>query len=202
MAVPRLHALNQHNSTDEEMQHDDQGSRMIRQNVMIYNNWDLTRSSAMPQSRSTPATDLADLDRQVGYMLRQAQLAVFADFIAKQRGAALRPGQFSILAIIGRNPGLSQTQVCSALGIKRANLVAAIDALESLGLVRRDASVTDRRSNKLNLTPAGQRALQTALETQAEHEARITRLLGTAGKRALLKQLAKLCELRKTRSPQ
>ena len=154
----------------------------------------------MPQSRSIAATDLADLDQQVGYMLRQAQLAVFADFIAKQRGAALRPGQFSILAIIGRNPGLSQTQVCSALGIKRANLVAAIDALESLGLVRRDASVTDRRSNKLHLTPAGQRALQAALETQAEHEARITRLLGTAGKRALLKQLAKLCELRKTRS--
>jgi DNA-binding MarR family transcriptional regulator len=154
----------------------------------------------MPQSRSIAATDLADLDRQVGYMLRQAQLAVFADFIAKQHGTALRPGQFSILAIIGRNPGLSQTQVCSALGIKRANLVAAIDELESLGLVRRDASVTDRRSNRLQLTPPGQRALQAALETQAEHEARIARLLGSAGKRALLKQLAKLCELRKTRS--
>ncbi len=154
----------------------------------------------MPPSESIAATDLADLDQQVGYMLRQAQLAVFADFIAKQRGAPLRPGQFSILAIIGRNPGLSQTKVCSALGIKRANLVAAIDALESLGLVRRDASVTDRRSNRLHLTPAGQRALQGALDTQAVHEARITRLLGTAGKRALLKQLAKLCELRKTRS--
>ena len=154
----------------------------------------------MPQSENVASTDLADLDQQVGYMLRQAQLAVFADFIAKLRGAVLRPGQFSILAIIGRNPGLSQTKVCTALGIKRANLVAAIDALESLGLVRRDASVTDRRSNRLQLTPSGQRALQTALETQMEHEARITRLLGTAGKRALLKQLAKLCELRNTRS--
>jgi DNA-binding MarR family transcriptional regulator len=149
--------------------------------------------------RST-ATDLADLDGQVGYMLRQAQLAVFSDFIANQRGAALRPGRFSILAIIGRNPGLSQTKVCTALGIKRANLAAAIDTLESLGLVRRDASVTDRRSNRLHLTPSGQRALQSALDTQSEHEARITRLLGAAGKRTLLKQLAKLCELRETRS--
>lgn len=154
----------------------------------------------MPPGRSIAATHLADLDCQVGYMLRQAQLAVFADFIAKQRGAVLRPGQFSILAIVGRNPGLSQTKVCAALGIKRANLVAAIDALEALGLVRRDASVTDRRSNRLQLTPAGQRALQAALETQAEHEARITRLLGTAGKRALLRQLAKLRELGKSRS--
>jgi len=149
------------------------------------------------QRRSPAAADLAGLDQHVGYMLRQAQLAVFADFISSQRGAVARPGQFSILALIGSNPGLSQTQVCSALGIKRANLVPVIDHLESLGLVRRDASATDRRSNRLHLTPAGQRALQNALNDQAEHEARITRLLGIAGRRALLKQLAKLCELRK-----
>ena len=155
----------------------------------------------MPPAQKIAASHLADLDCQIGYMLRQAQLAVFADFIANQRGAALRPGQFSILAVIGRDPGLSQTKVCTALGIKRANLVAAIDTLESLGLVRRDASITDRRSNKLHLTTAGQRALQAALAAQAEHEARITRLLGSAGKRALLKQLAKLCKLRNPRSP-
>jgi DNA-binding MarR family transcriptional regulator len=150
-------------------------------------------------SHSVAETDLANLDSQVGYMLRQAQLAVFSDFIANQRGAVLRPGQFSILAIVGRNPGLSQTQVCRALGIKRANLVAAIDLLESLGMVRRDACLKDRRSNRLHLTAAGQRTLQAALESQAEHELRITRLLGAAGKRALLTQLAKLCELRKIR---
>lgn len=150
----------------------------------------------MPRIKtSAAAADLADLDQHVGYMLRRAQLAVFADFIGSQRGAAVRPGQFSILAVIGRNPGLSQAQVCAALGIKRANLVTAIDHLESLGVVRRDASATDRRSNRLYLTPAGQRSLQSSLENSAEHEARITRLLGAAGRRTLLKQLAKLCEL-------
>jgi DNA-binding MarR family transcriptional regulator len=147
--------------------------------------------------QTTAETHLANLDSQVGYLLRRAQMAVFADFVSSQRGSALRPGQFSILAVIGSNPGLSQTQVCSALGIKRANLVAAIDMLETAGLVRRDASTTDRRSNRLHLTPAGQRTLQATQEAQAEHEVRITRLLGAAGKRALLTQLAKLCELRK-----
>jgi DNA-binding MarR family transcriptional regulator len=144
---------------------------------------------------STAAADLADLDQHVGYMLRRAQLAVFADFISSQRAAVVRPGQFSILAVIGRNPGLSQAQVCAALGIKRANLVTAIDHLESLGVVRRDASATDRRSNRLHLTPAGQRALQNSLDHSAQHEARITRLLGAAGRKSLLKQLAQLCEL-------
>jgi DNA-binding MarR family transcriptional regulator len=62
-------------------------------------------------------------------------------------------------------------------------------------LVRRDASAADRRANRLHLTAAGQRALQQALDDQAKHEARITRLLGTAGRKALLKQLARLSKL-------
>jgi DNA-binding MarR family transcriptional regulator len=65
--------------------------------------------------------------------------------------------------------------------------------------VRRGASSTDRRSNRLHLTPTGQRVLQNALEDQAGHEARVTRHLGAAGRRNLLEQLAKLCELRKPR---
>jgi DNA-binding MarR family transcriptional regulator len=144
---------------------------------------------------SVEAADLGGLDRQVGYLLRRAQLAVFADFSASQRGAVTSPGQFSVLAVIGRNPGLSQSQLCEALGIKRANLVAVIDHFESLALVRRDPSATDRRSNRLHLTATGEKALRKALDDQATHEARITRLLGVAGRAALLKQLAKLCEL-------
>ena len=150
----------------------------------------------MTRITRAPVTDLAGLDRQVGYMLRQAQLAVFADFTAAQKGTVTRPGQFSILAVIERNPGLSQSRVCAALGIKRANLVAVIDHLETRGLVLRDTSAADRRSNRLQLTPAGQRALRSALEDQALHEERITRLLGVAGRRTLLKQLAKLCRLK------
>jgi DNA-binding MarR family transcriptional regulator len=147
------------------------------------------------RSRSSKSAELGDLEQHVGYMLRRAQLAVFADFSAVQRGSVARPGQFSVLAVIGRNPGLSQSQLGAALGIKRANLVAVIDHLESLGLVRRSPSATDRRSNRLELTPAGEKALRESIVDQAKHEARITRLLGATGRVALLKQLAKLCEL-------
>lgn len=158
------------------------------------------RRTAAGRRQTAVAAELGDLGQQVGYLLRRAQLAVFADFSARQRGPIVRPGEYSVLAVIGCNPGLSQSQLCTALGIKRANLVAVIDHLESLGLARRDLSATDRRSNRLQLTVAGQRALQTAVETQAKQEARITRLLGAAGRRALLKQLAKLCELKGRRS--
>jgi DNA-binding MarR family transcriptional regulator len=158
------------------------------------------RRTAAGRRQTAVAAELGDLGQQVGYLLRRAQLAVFADFSARQRGPIVRPGEYSVLAVIGRNPGLSQSQLCTALGIKRANLVAVIDHLESLGLARRDLSATDRRSNRLQLTVAGQRALQTAVAAQAKQEARITRLLGAAERRALLKQLAKLCELKGRRS--
>jgi DNA-binding MarR family transcriptional regulator len=145
--------------------------------------------------RAPEAADLGDLEQHVGYMLRRAQLAVFADFSAAQRGAVARPGQFSVLSVIGRNPGLSQSQLGAALGIKRANLVAVIDELESLALVLRIPSSTDRRSNRLELTRAGMRALRRSTTDQAKHEARVARVLGAAGRAALLEQLAKLCEL-------
>jgi DNA-binding MarR family transcriptional regulator len=138
---------------------------------------------------------LGDLEQHLGYMLRRAQLAVFADFMDSLRGPVARPGQFSVLAVIGRNPGITQSQLCEALGVKRANLVAVIDRFEELDLARREASATDRRSNRLRLTGAGQKALAHAIEDQAKHEAKIGKLLGAEGKRALLKQLAKLCEL-------
>ena len=144
-----------------------------------------------------PSADLGDLADHVGYMLRRAQIAVFADFSHSQRGPVASPGQFSILAVIGRNPGLSQAQLCAALGIKRANLVAVIDHFESLGLARRQASATDRRSNALYLTPAGEQALHAGFEDQAGHEARVTKLLGVEGRAQFLAQLATLCKLGK-----
>src|SRR5579863_5808595 len=113
-------------------------------NVMLHNSF---LEDPVSELKTSAQTDLAGLDRHVGYMLRRAQLAVFGDFIACQRGAVTRPGQFSILAVIDGNPGLSQSRVCAALGIKRANLVAVIDELETLGLVRRDASAKDRRDS-------------------------------------------------------
>ena len=146
---------------------------------------------------SQEIADLGNLEAHLGYMLRRAQLAVFADFTAAQTGSVVRPGQFSVLAVIGGNAGLSQSQLCAALGIKRANLVAVIGSMPvgPLKLVSRQPSPTDRRSNRLHLNPAGERALKKSIADQARHEARITRLLGPTGRTELLKLLAKLCKL-------
>ena len=109
------------------------------------------KSSATRQT----AVDLGPLDDSVGYLLRRAQLAVFQGFFERFATFDIRPAQYTALAAIERNPGLSQTRLAHALGVKKTNLVALVDSLEARGLARRTSSEEDRRSHALHLTRKG-----------------------------------------------
>jgi DNA-binding MarR family transcriptional regulator len=127
---------------------------------------------------SRPAVDYGELNERIGYLLRRAQVLVFSDFFQAFSGLGISPAQYSILTIIGRNPGLSQTEVADALGIKKTNFVAVIKDLEKRGLVRRKPTPDDKRSFALSLSGAGA-ALLSQLHTAAEgHEQRVRDLLG------------------------
>jgi DNA-binding MarR family transcriptional regulator len=141
--------------------------------------------------------DYGPLDRQLGYVLRRAQIAVFRDFFAAFERFDIRPGQYSILTIIECNPGLKQSQVSEALGIKRTNLVAMIDVLERRRLVRRAPAANDRRSHALMLTEAGKRLTRELHALSERHERRIVEALGSETHRrmfAWLKRLAAMGE--------
>jgi DNA-binding MarR family transcriptional regulator len=149
--------------------------------------------SAAPMADEA-GVDLGELPDAIGYVLRRVQLAIFDDFIRSLASVDLRPSQFSALVVIDRNPGLKQTQVSEALGIKRANFVALVDELEQRGLARRRQVHGDRRSYALELTEAGQACLRAARALQAKHERRIAARLGPGGREALLKFLQALLD--------
>ena len=119
-----------------------------------------TEAPAAPEPER--AIDLGILPRLVGYHLRRAQLAVFQDFARAVGTGELTPGQFGVLIVVERNPGLSQTRLGQTLGIDRSTLVAVIDRLEARGLVERADAPRDRRSYALYISGAG-RALLTEL---------------------------------------
>src|SRR6476620_10329605 len=98
--------------------------------------------------------DLGPLPELTGYVLRRAQLAVFQDFFAAFAPYNVRPAQFSVLTVIERNPGLTQSQVAAALGIKRTNFVGMLDELEKRGLAER-RQARDKRSYALYITADG-----------------------------------------------
>lgn len=139
-----------------------------------------------------PQVDFGPLSERLGYVLRRAQVAVFRDFFNTFEPYDIKPAQYSILTIIERNPGLKQTQVADALGIKRTNFVAMIDELEARGWVRRDESPGDRRSYALVLTAQGEALVPKLHAKSEEHEARIIEALGPKQRRELAATLAAL----------
>ncbi|QCG91022.1 MarR family winged helix-turn-helix transcriptional regulator [Azospirillum sp. TSH100] len=130
--------------------------------------------------------DLGILGESVGFLLKRAQMVVFGDFIETFAAVDLRPAQFSVLVIIGRNPGLKQSQVSAALNIKRTNFVPLLDSLEERGLVARKLAVGDRRSHALHLTAKGSALLTEIQRLWADHERRICERIGSEGRDQLL----------------
>ena len=133
--------------------------------------------------------DLGELPQLSGYMLRRAQFAAFNDFLRFFEDLNVRPVQYAVIAVIDKNPGLKQSQVSEALGIKRANLVAILDALERRGLARREAVATDRRSHALRLTDKGTALMKEMRQRSQEHEKRLASVIGEDGRKQLLKLL-------------
>lgn len=129
----------------------------------------------------------------IGYRLRRAQIQVFQDFMARFAAFDMRPSEYSVLALIGANPGSKQIEIAKALGIKRANFVALINTLETRGLVDRRQPANDRRSHALFLTDAGEALVATLNEAQAQFEAEcVARLGGPRARDQLMALLAKL----------
>ena len=63
--------------------------------------------------------------------------------------------QFRTLAYIGRQPGCSLTDVAEFIGLTAPTMSVLINGLVERELVRREASLLDRRRVVLNLTDAG-----------------------------------------------
>ncbi|MCW3476217.1 MarR family transcriptional regulator [Rhodovastum sp. RN2-1] len=138
--------------------------------------------------------DLGPLPGLTGYALRRAQIAVFHDFHRTMEAEGIRTAQFSVLEVLKANPGLRQTQVSFALGIKTTNFVPLFDELERRGLAERRPIPGDRRAKGLFLTEAGRATLERLEKLVAEHEARFVARIGAAGKAQLLGLLHRLTD--------
>jgi DNA-binding MarR family transcriptional regulator len=128
----------------------------------------------------------------IGYAWRRAQGAVYADLNDGLARLEIRPLQYTLMLIVSENPGVSQTGVCDALGMQKANLVPSMGELERRGFIIRRKSAADARSYELHLTAKGRRILQRAGEVQSLHESRLIERIGVEGREQLLTLLGKL----------
>ncbi|HVY05995.1 MAG TPA: MarR family transcriptional regulator [Burkholderiales bacterium] len=135
-------------------------------------------------------TGLGVLPGLIGYQLRLAQRAIFADFADTVGTGGISPGLFGILVVIGENPGLTQQALANAAHLDRSTVVTVIDKLEDRGLVERRAA--DRRSNGLFLAAKGTALLQDLKRKVTRHERRVVQNLSAAERRQLVSLLQRI----------
>lgn len=141
---------------------------------------------------ATAAIDMGELENYIGYNLRRAHTGEFQRFTSYFDEHDVRPQQFSVLSLIRDNPGINQSQLGNALGIKRANVVTVLHELEARDLVERCASPEDRRSYTLRLTDNGLHTVANLQEVHDTLEAEATAILGEDDKRELLRIVNRL----------
>lgn len=149
---------------------------------------DRNRPAAPRDSKRRRPISLDGLTGLAGYLIRQAQLWVFEDFNATLAPLEIRPAQYSMLVVIRDNPGLSQMALSEVLGISRSGIIPPLDEFESRGLLER-TSTSDRRTNALHLTAAGEALLARADGLVQQHEKRLMDKVGLRGHHQLLQIL-------------
>ena len=83
--------------------------------------------------------------------------------------------QFDVLATLRFNEGQTQQELAGRLLVTKGNVCGVLNRLEALGWVERRADPGDKRANRLHLTPAGRRRIETLLP---EHDALVVKTLG------------------------
>lgn len=148
------------------------------------------RGRAPPARR--PEVDSAFLRTLVGYNARRASLAIMAVFMQRMAVHDLNPVEFSVLSLIGHNPGITSRAVCAELALQPPNLVRLLGRLDERVLVLREAHPEDGRALGLRLSAAGEALLRAAEATAAQLEIDATSRLSPAERRQLIALLQRI----------
>jgi DNA-binding MarR family transcriptional regulator len=139
-----------------------------------------------------PVIDTRYLETLMGYNARRAALKAIGLFSQRLVDFNLTPVDFSVLSLIGHNPGITSRQLCSALNILPPNLVGKISAMEQRRMIDRRPHPQDGRAVGLHLSAAGEKFMAQAEQAASQLEEDVTSGLSAAEKKTLLRLLQKV----------
>ena len=148
------------------------------------------RSPAKPEPG--PSIDSSPLQGLVGYAARRASMVLSDSFVHQLAPLNLRPVPFTLLSLIGANPGITSTQLCALLDIQSSNLVGLVKQLQDRDLITRQPHPEDGRAHGLHLTPGGRTLLKQASAMAAQADRQATAALSDSEVKKLLQLLGKI----------
>jgi DNA-binding MarR family transcriptional regulator len=141
-----------------------------------------------------PSLNYGLLPSLTGFALRRASLFDFARFGEAVGEKAITPLRYSMLEIVGANPGLQQAQLADILGLSRPATTIAIDFWEERKCISRRRDDRDRRSYGIFLTKVGEETLSELQRRVREHDSQLTDALSASELAALRASLRKIYE--------
>jgi MarR family transcriptional regulator, transcriptional regulator for hemolysin len=131
-------------------------------------------------------------EREVLFQLVDTARAMrtFMDQCARRHG--MTRAQWGVLLRLERHEGMTQAEMADALEIQPISLVRLIDRLCEQRLVERRPHESDRRANRLYLTPKGRTSLERLAPLGREIAARLLAGFGQTETRQLLRRLLRI----------
>lgn len=132
------------------------------------------------------------VDGDLGFLLGQANHALYKDFDSQVRAAGLSPIEWRVLATLHDSPPLTVSQLALEVLAKQPTVTKLVQRMADQGWVVLQADPADQRRTLVAASAGGKRLVRPLLEKARAHESRLLRTLAQPEQAALKKLLAKL----------
>ena len=146
----------------------------------------------MPAKKKTTPDGSTPARRALGLLLSQLGTFAALSFGRKIAGFGISPPHLGVLRWIHANEGKNQRELASHLGVVPSRMVVLLDELETKGLVARERSLEDRRSQQLQLTRKGSQLLEKVERIAMAHDTDLGSSLTSQERETLIELCAKL----------
>lgn len=131
----------------------------------------------------------------LGYLLGQANHALYKEFDRHVRAAGLSSIEWRVLATLHDSPPQAVSQLAFEVLSKQPTVTKLVQRMVEQGWVELLADPLDQRRTLVAATASGRKLVRPLLEQARSHEAEMLRTLAVSEQAALKKLLAKLAGL-------
>ena len=131
----------------------------------------------------------------LGYLLGQANHAVYKDFDAQVRSAGLSSIEWRVLATLHDSPALTVSDLAQQVLSKQPTVTKLVQRMVASGWLELESDSADQRRTMVRATRAGIACARPLVLRARKHEAALLAALGEADAAALMSALQKLTAL-------
>ena len=131
-----------------------------------------------------------DFSQSPSHLLRRCVQYANDLFSRESSASDLTKQQFTVLAAVEQNEGISQTDLVALTGIDRSTLAEMIRRMIDKGLLDRERTETDQRANAVRIAAGGKKALRSARTASERVERALLASLPVSDRPKFLKMLA------------